>query len=85
MLVCLMGLREYFLACHKGLGFNNSSYAVESNQKKLTVREDIFIFGTVQQSKTNDLTMLTVVDCEFKPILKQSAILLRPRRTDNND
>jgi len=41
----------------------NSSYAVESNQKKLTVREDIFIFGTVQQSKTNDLTMLTVVDC----------------------
>jgi hypothetical protein len=41
----------------------NSSYAVESNQKRLTVREDIFIFGTVQQSKTNDLTMLSVVDC----------------------
>jgi hypothetical protein len=41
----------------------NSSYAVESNQKRLTVRADIFIFGTVQQSKTNDLTMLSVVDC----------------------
>jgi hypothetical protein len=45
----------------------NSSYVVESNQKRLRVRKNIFIFWTVQQSKTNDLTMLSVVDSVSHP------------------